>query len=130
MTQAKNAWEAKLATRTGAGAVYDPYPRFAELRAESPVQPHSFFELFDVEDPIAHIWGETPRVATLGFDATEEVLRDNVTYSSAGIKPMTRRQFGEVSLMASDPPDHRRYRALVQPAFARRGLDMWLAWLT
>src|SRR3546814_10956926 len=38
---------------------------------------------------------------------------------------MTEYVFGDVSLMGSDDPGHRKFRALVQPAFTRHGLDIW-----
>lgn len=125
----QHEWEQRSTQRTGAGTVFDPFPRFAELRREAAVHPHSFFALFGVDDPFAAVWGDTPRFSTFTYSATEQVLRDAKRFSSARIQPMVERQFGKVSLMASDDPEHRRYRALVQPAFSRRGLSMWQRWL-
>lgn len=123
-------WERATTQRTGAGAVDDPYPMFKELRASSGgVHSSSFFQMFDLPDPTAEAWPGAPRFATLSFAATEQVLRDNATFSNAGIRRMTQHVFGPVSLMGSDDPDHRKFRLLVQPAFGKRAMGMWTSWV-
>ena len=122
-------WERRTTKRTGAGLVSDPYPRLAELRRAAPIHRGSTFEFFGVPDPMAEVWPDAPRFISVGYDVTEQILRDNVGFSNAGIRKMTEYVFGEVSLMGSDDPEHRRFRALVQPAFTRRGLDMWSAFV-
>ncbi|GAM98272.1 putative cytochrome P450 hydroxylase [alpha proteobacterium U9-1i] len=122
-------WERATTQRTGAGAVDDPYPMFAELRAKCGVHPSSFFAMFGLPDPTAEAWPDAPRFATLTYAATEQVLRDNVTFSNAGIRRMTQHVFGPVSLMGADDPDHRKFRLLVQPAFGKRAMGMWTSWV-
>ena len=83
----------------------DPFPAFRRLRAEAPVSWHptpGFWALSRHEDVIA-------------------VSRDPATFcSSRGIllsdieRPVTPRQ----SIIYIDPPEHAKYRRLVQPAFS------------
>ncbi len=118
-------WERKTTSRTGAGQVDDPYPRLAALRADAPIHRGSFFTIFDVPDPTAEVWPDAERFATVSYAETEQVLRDSETFSNAGIRKMTEYVFGPVSLMGADNPEHRKFRSLVQPAFGRKGLEMW-----
>ena len=118
-------WERRTTMRTGAGRVADPYPKLAELRRQGPIHRGSTFELFGVPDPMAEVWPDAPRFVSVGYDVTEQILQDNIGFSNAGIRKMTEYVFGEVSLMGSDDPEHRKFRALVQPAFTRHGLDLW-----
>lgn len=122
-------WERRANERTGAGAVMDPYPRLAQLRDAAPVQRGSLFDLFSVPDPTKDVWPGVPRFTALGFAATQQLLRDGETFSHEAIRRMTEKQFGKVSLMGSDDPVHRRYRALAQPAFGHKALGMWGKWL-
>lgn len=122
-------WERRANERTGAGAVMDPYPRLARLRETAAIHPGSLFDLFGVPDPTRDVWPGARRFTTLGFAVTQQVLRDSETFSHEAIRKMTERQFGRVSLMGSDDPLHRRYRALVLPAFGHRALGMWGKWL-
>lgn len=122
-------WERETTHRTGAGSVDDPYPLLARLRAEGGVQPSSVFGMFGLPDPMAAAWPGAERFSTLSYAATEHVLRDNVTFSNAGIRRMTEDVFGPVSLMGSDDPDHRKFRLLVQPAFGKKALGLWSSWV-
>ncbi len=123
-------WERATTQRTGAGTVDDPYPLIAEMRAKSGgVHNSSFFEMFGLPDPTAEAWPGATRFSTLTFAATEQVLRDNATFSNAGIRRMTQHVFGPVSLMGADDPDHRKFRLLVQPAFGKRAMGMWTSWV-
>jgi cytochrome P450 len=125
----RDEWEREATARTGAGTVFDPYPRYAELRALGPVLPGSIPSHFGLTDPVAHVFGDRPHFATFDWSTTERVLKDAETFGNGGLKPMNVRNFGPVSLQSSDGAEHRRYRMLVQPAFARRGLTMWARWL-
>ena len=83
----------------------DPFPAFRRLRAESPVH-----------------WHETPGFWVLTrHDDVVAVSRDPETFcSSRGIllsdieRPIMPRQ----SIIYMDPPEHGKYRKLVQPAFS------------
>jgi len=83
----------------------DPFPGFRRLRAESPVH-----------------WHHTPGFWALSrLDDVQGVSRDPATFcSSRGVlisdigRPMMPRE----SVIFVDPPDHTKYRKLVQPAFS------------
>jgi len=122
-------WERETTHRTGAGSVEDPYPLIARLRAEGGVYPASFFDMFDLPNPMAESWPGAQRFSTLTYSATEAVLRDNVTFSNAGIRRMTEHVFGPISLMGSDDPEHRKFRLLVQPAFGKKAMGLWSSWV-
>lgn len=126
----RHEWERRANERTGAGAVMDPYPRLAELRAKGGLQEGSLFDLFGVDDPMRSVWPDTPRFTSLSFEVTQQVLRDGAAFTQEGIRKLTEKQFGAVSLMGTDDPEHRRYRIVTQPAFGHKALDMWRRWLS
>src|SRR4051794_35696416 len=88
----------------------DPYPVFAELRAEAPVT-----------------WHDDSRLWTIALH--EDVLRisrDPATFcSSRGVLPSDRERAltGAESILFLDPPDHQRHRKLVSPAFTPRRIS-------
>ncbi len=129
LTQAQGVgrsdWERKTTSRTGAGAVEDPYPHFEALRKKGPLHRGSTFEIFGLPDPTRDVWPDAQRFTTVNYALADQILRDAATFSNAGIKRMTEYVFGPVSLMGADDPEHRKYRLLVQPAFARKTLGMW-----
>lgn len=83
----------------------DPFPAFRRLRAESPVH-----------------WHETPGFwAVTRYEDVLAVSRDPATFcSSRGvlIADITRQMMPRESIIFLDPPDHTKYRKLVQPAFS------------
>jgi cytochrome P450 len=97
--------------RIGDPEAPDPHPLWAELRRKGPVHR---FELF----------GAAEGVVVLGYDALARVFRDAETFSSAGYARSVGLLFGH-SILEMDPPEHTRYRALVQQAFTRRALEAW-----
>ncbi len=109
-----------------AGDVRDPYPMLAELRAAGPVTQvslggrHGRYRL----DPRA------PRIPSLftvvSHSCAEQVLTDNVRFSSAGYA-LTMGQVMGKTILQMDPPEHLRHRALVARAFRSRVLDGWRA---
>jgi len=87
----------------------DPYPVFAELRAEAPVQWHDDAELWTVAR----------------HDDVMRISRDPAAFCSGqGVLPMDRQReiTGAESILFMDPPDHQRHRKLVSPAFTPRRL--------
>jgi cytochrome P450 len=109
-------------TQLGIGVVIDPYPRFDELRPFGNVHEGSMWSLFDVADMFAWI-GDAPRYMTIGYDACVEVFRRNDAFSSAGYGEAVKR-WGP-NILSMDEPEHRRYRALVQPAFSYKVMEDW-----
>lgn len=85
----------------------DPYPVFAQLRAQAPVCWHDDAELWTVAR----------------HDDVMRVSRDPVTFCSGqGVLPLDRHRdiTGTESILFLDPPDHQRHRKLVSPAFTPR----------
>jgi cytochrome P450 len=108
-----------------AGDIRDPYPMFAGIRADTPVLQVNYGPesgLGSRLDP------KTPRVASLftvtSYELAEQVLTDNVRFSSAGYA----RTIGQVmgrTILQMDAAEHLRHRALVAKAFRPRILDRW-----
>jgi len=108
-----------------AGDVRDPYPMFAGIRADTPVLQVNYGPesgLGSRLDP------KTPRVTSLftvtSHELAEQVLTDNVRFSSAGYA----RTIGQVmgrTILQMDATEHLRHRALVARAFRPRILDRW-----
>jgi cytochrome P450 len=107
----------------GRSAVRNPYPEFEELRNRCPVQKIDMRQLLGNEFPIP------PDVvlevyAALNHEAASEVLRDPHRFTSRGYAMSMGQVFGH-SILEMDPPEHTRYRALIQHAFTKRALDRW-----
>lgn len=104
-----------------AGDVRDPYPDLADRLAQGPVQ----------EVGPRRAGGDAPaggtslagsRVFTvLGYAAARTVLRDPVTFPSAGYAAVLEPVMGR-TLLQLDPPEHAGQRALVAAAFRPRVL--------
>ena len=106
----------------GAGAVRDPYPGLAAMRAQAPVH------RIDLRGgpPAASPMTEAPPeiYAVLDFEGVYQVLRDGVRFSSAGYA----RSMGGVmghTILEMDGDEHLRHRALLSRAFTRRALERW-----
>jgi cytochrome P450 len=109
----------------GIGAVRDPHPVWAELRAQTPVYRGSITERFGVASIEEALLpeGVTP-YAALSFDAVQAILRDGQTFSSSGYGKTIGLVFGH-SILEMDEPEHRAYRSLIQQAFTRKAMETW-----
>lgn len=105
---------------TVAGNLRDPFPRFAELLAESPVH---VGEVDLGTGPSEH-FGEVEPVTVLGFDECVQVLKDNETFSSTVYEGVIGMVMGR-TILQMDEPEHRMQRALVSPAFRSKMLEKW-----
>ena len=105
---------------TVAGNVRDPFPRFAELLAESPVHVGPI----DLGTGPAENYGSVDPVTVLGFDECVQVLRDNETFSSTVYEGIMGMVMGR-TILQMDEPEHRMQRALVSPAFRSKMLEKW-----
>jgi cytochrome P450 len=96
----------------------------AEIRAASPVmqvnpgcQPGRY-----------RLDEKAPRMPSLftvtSHEYAEQVLTDNVRFSSAGYAATMGQVMGR-TILQMDPPEHLRHRALVAKAFRARVLDRW-----
>jgi cytochrome P450 len=108
----------------GAGSVRDPYPAWAEQRRRAAV----------VTMPVTALVGEH-QAASLGdfemtvysavtYDAVTEILRDSQRFTSGGYAMTMGPVLGR-TILEMDPPEHSRYRGLIQQAFTRRELNRW-----
>ncbi|HEX9682600.1 MAG TPA: cytochrome P450 [Acidimicrobiales bacterium] len=105
---------------TVAGDVRDPYPALAEKRRSSPVE---HIGLLGV-DPRGR---ELAGYAVYRYDDVQQVLRDNERFSSASIRELMGPVMGDEIIVGMDEPEHRRHRALVNPAFRSKMLAHWEA---
>jgi len=109
----------------GAGIVRDPYPRLAELRAESPVYKGRIdLALGLPERPESALWRDRDHYAALGYDAVSQVLHDGETFSSSGYADSMGLVMGH-SILEMDEPEHTAYRGLIQQAFTRKAMEQW-----
>jgi cytochrome P450 len=114
----------------GAGAVRDPYPRFAELRRQSPVHQGTLSSVtgFVLDIPSAGLYGikpEHPPYVAVSHAAVERVYRDAATFSSKTPESMGMELVMGHTILNMDDPEHRAYRGLVQQAFSRSALARW-----
>jgi cytochrome P450 len=108
----------------GIGVVRDPHRRVAEMRAECPVQHGSLSGRFGVVGPDNYFVPEDQHRLVLGFLAVEEGFRDPATFSNAYYVPSLRDVIGR-TILEMDPPEHQRYRALIQGAFTKKEMVRW-----
>ncbi|HET9078057.1 MAG TPA: cytochrome P450 [Acidimicrobiales bacterium] len=120
---------------TGGGYTEDPYPAWHRLRDRAAVQPGIVHELMGVTDPLGfHGLPEPDRVHYSAFSwaACDAVYRNEEVFaSSAGPVDIEHGPIGPTnSMLSMNGPQHRRYRALVQPSFgpvrARWWIENWI----
>jgi cytochrome P450 len=102
----------------------DLFEEFGRIGSMGPPEPHALFRKMREIGPVVPSPVGDGGVLALGFDAVSEVFRDARSYSSAGYAKVVGAIFGH-SILEMDPPEHTRYRALVQQAFSRRALESW-----
>jgi len=107
---------------TVAGTIRDPFPRFAELRRQSPVHVGHI----DMGDGVEEFGPAptTPPATVFGFDECVTVLKDSETYSSIIYEAVMGSVMGR-TILQMDEPEHRVARALVSPAFRSKMLARW-----
>jgi cytochrome P450 len=108
-----------------AGDVRDPYPMFAGIRADQPVlQVH----LDPRSGGRSRLDPKAPHVTSLftvtSYELAQQVLTDNVRFSSAGYATTIGQVLGR-SILQMDSSEHLQHRALVARAFRARVLDQW-----
>ena len=109
-----------------AGDVRDPYPMMAGIRAGSPVLEVHLGTRPD-RDRSGEA-GQAPEISSLfsvtSYEHAQQVLTDNVRFSSAGYAATMGQVMGR-TILEMDPPEHQRHRALVAKAFRARVLERW-----
>ncbi|HET7739349.1 MAG TPA: cytochrome P450, partial [Mycobacterium sp.] len=99
------------------GDVRDPYPELARLRREEPVQ----------RIDMSAMPGEAgkPVFIVYRYEDAQQMLRDNLTYSSSGVIAAFGPVLGERVMLGMDEPVHGRLRGLVSKAFSQKSLARW-----
>jgi len=108
-----------------AGDVRDPYPMLAGIRADNPVLRVHFGPRSGPRSRLDPKAPQVPSVFTVtSHKLAQQVLTDNVRFSSAGYATTIGQVMGR-TILQMDPPEHLRHRPLVARAFRARVLDQW-----
>ncbi len=107
----------------GIGLMRDPYPRLHALRALGPVHPGSFSGQYGLTGPDNLLYPEDEQVTVVSFAGVEQGFRDP-TMSSTYVKPALNRVIGR-TILEMDPPDHGRFRLLIQGVFTKKEMERW-----
>jgi cytochrome P450 len=108
-----------------AGDVRDPYPMLAGIRADNPVLRVHFGPRSGRRSRLDPKAPQVPSVFTVtSHKLAQQVLTDNVRFSSAGYATTIGQVMGR-TILQMDPPEHLRHRPLVARAFRARVLDQW-----
>src|SRR5579859_6706135 len=105
---------------TGVASDGDLHGAFARLRETGPVHEGTVAQL--VGRPTATMAGDRPSYSCFSWETVDVALRDGVTFSSA-VHAGT--MFGP-NILQMVGEEHRRYRAVSQPAFTRRAAEWWM----
>ena len=112
------------AQRRGRGLVDDPYPTWAEAQAKAAVHPGSAVDFFGLSRD-EHFINDRPHYTLLSFEACDEALNNNLTFSSAiWDEHRSSIRFGR-SILNMVGTEHLQYRKVVQPAFTRTKVESW-----
>lgn len=114
----------------------DPYPVWHRLREQGPVLPGVLHELTGATDPM-YFHGlpfpDRPHFTTFDYETGFAAHRDPEVFASSA-EPVNF-ETGPLnitnSMLSMDGPQHKRYRALVQPAFLSSNGSWWAEnWIT
>jgi cytochrome P450 len=108
----------------GIGLVRDPNPRLAELRESRPVHAGSVSGQFGIVGPDNFLIPEDQQVSVFRWNEVDAGFRDAATFSSSYVSAALRDVIGR-TILEMDPPDHQRYRLLLQGAFTRPEMEKW-----
>jgi cytochrome P450 len=112
---------------SGAGAVPNPYPRWAELRAQGTIHDGDIWNTVGLKNPAGYVRGSAD-YSLVTYEACVHVFRNPQIFSST-IHAQTMGHVMGHSILEMDDPEHRRYRELVEQAFTRRAMTRWEATL-
>ena len=108
----------------GVGIMRDPHPRLHELMQAGPVHHGSMSGQFDMIGPDNLIYPENEQVSVVGFWAVDEGFRDPERFSSSWYVPALGNVIGR-TILEMDPPEHYRFRLLLQGAFSKKEMQRW-----
>jgi cytochrome P450 len=116
----------KFNVAAGIGVIENPYPDFALARARGAVlREEIVVDSTETEFASVENFGDIPALfIAYGFDAVQQVLRDNETFSSRSYEDFMGPVMGH-TILEMDEPEHHTYRAIVQQAFSRATLERW-----
>ena len=102
------------------GDVRDPYPGFAEKRAQTPVWKGSLIS----EDMIPEGMVTSESWTAFRFEDCSRILRSAKLFSSTGYDSTIGLVMGHM-ILGMDDPEHRLHRNLVANAFREKSLARW-----
>ena len=108
----------------GIGLVRDPHPRLHELRNECPVHKGSVSGKFGVVGPDNYLTADDEQVSVFTWDEVDAGFRDATTFSNSYVAASLHDVIGR-TILEMDPPEHQRYRTLLQGAFTRHEMVKW-----
>lgn len=108
----------------GIGLVRDPHPRLHELRESCPVHQGSVSGLFDVVGPDNFLTPDDQQVSVFRWDDVDAGFKDAARFSNSYYVQSLRAVVGR-TILEMDPPEHQRYRALLQAAFTKHEVARW-----
>jgi cytochrome P450 len=109
----------------GMGRIQNPYPTFAEMRCELPVQPVDLRKMFGFE--VDDMPEDAPPIYTAcTYDAVLEILKDGERFSSKIYEGFMGVVMGH-TILEMDEPEHHRYRSLLMQAFSKKAMERWEA---
>ena len=108
----------------GIGVVQDPHPQLRALREQCPVHAGSISGSFGVVGPDNYLTPDGDQVSVFSFDEVDGAFRDHETFSNRYYQPFIREVLGR-TILEMDPPDHQRYRSLLQGAFTKAEMVRW-----
>jgi cytochrome P450 len=109
---------------SGVGVVDNPHPRLHELRATCPVHRGSPSGLFGTTGPDNYIIPDDEQLSVLTFTEADRAFRDSATYSNSYYEHYLRTVIGK-TILEMDPPEHHRFRTLIQGAFTKPAVARW-----
>ena len=108
----------------GIGLVRDPHPRLHELRNACPVHEGSVSGIFGVVGPDNYLTPDASQVSVFTYEAVDRGFRDAATLSNSYYVQSLRAVVGR-TILEMDPPEHQRYRSLLQGAFTKHEMVRW-----
>ncbi|RYE40780.1 MAG: cytochrome P450, partial [Hyphomicrobiales bacterium] len=111
-----------LADEVMFGDHVDPYSQIAKLRAEGPVVAGDYRTVMGL--PGEPLDSAKPRYIVLSHAAVEQVLHNPDVFSNRSFQPSLGAVYGPI-LTVLDPPDHTRYRRILQRAFRPEMIRAW-----
>ena len=108
----------------GIGLIRDPHPRLHELRTTCPVHRGSVSGNFGVVGPDNYLIADDDQISVFTWDEVDAGFRDASTFSNSYVAPALHDIIGR-TILEMDPPEHQRYRMLLQGAFTRNEMVKW-----